>query len=191
MKTVNLLRVDFALIPDDPLFTAVIDASQTITDEYYYNENIIDANTFPPHVSLHICTVPRDRLPQITAHLGKLAVAGLPTLNPIGVEASSGGYVMLSIERSPDIMAMHEAVLDIAAAARGDVAGEKYGNQYTHDLFDPHISLAKVDYNDQSSATKIGQQAAGKLQMNQTRTFDLCDIGERSERWDVLATFCN
>jgi hypothetical protein len=32
VDTVDLVRVDFALIPDDPLFGAVITASQAITD---------------------------------------------------------------------------------------------------------------------------------------------------------------
>jgi hypothetical protein len=55
---VDLVRVDFALIPGEPLFTAVITASQAITTKFHCNANIIDATTFPPHLSLHICTVP-------------------------------------------------------------------------------------------------------------------------------------
>jgi hypothetical protein len=55
---VDLCRVDFALIPDEPLFSGVIDASQAITDEYYDNANVIDEKTFPPHVSLHCTSAP-------------------------------------------------------------------------------------------------------------------------------------
>src|ERR1035438_349321 len=48
MLTADLVRVDFALIPADPLFGAVVTASQVITGEFSYNANVIDARTFPP-----------------------------------------------------------------------------------------------------------------------------------------------
>jgi hypothetical protein len=47
VEKVDLVRVDFALIPDEPLFESVIRASQAIADEFYYSENIIDDKTFP------------------------------------------------------------------------------------------------------------------------------------------------
>lgn len=44
----DLVRVDFALVPDEPLFGSVVCASQAITDEFYYNENVIDDKTGVP-----------------------------------------------------------------------------------------------------------------------------------------------
>ena len=38
----DLVRADFALIPGDPLFSAVIAASQAITDEYRKAEALAD-----------------------------------------------------------------------------------------------------------------------------------------------------
>lgn len=73
MTTVDVVRVDFALIPDDPLFGAVVRANQAITDEFSYNQNIIDENYFPPHLSLLICTVPRDEIDQVVVDLRALA----------------------------------------------------------------------------------------------------------------------
>ena len=113
----ELVRVAFALIPCNPLFDAVIRASQGITDEFYYNANVIDSTTFPPHLSLHICTVPRPALGEVTSALEQLAADALPEITPAGVEPAGGGYVMLNIERSPALMALHEAILDVAARA--------------------------------------------------------------------------
>jgi 2'-5' RNA ligase len=186
---VDLVRVDFALIPDAPLFTGVIAASQAITDEFYYNENVIDDKTFPPHLSLLICTVPRTALPQAIERLDAIVKPGLPELTPTGVEPSYGGYVMLNVERTSDVMALHESVLDIAAEARKGVDSDKYGSQYIRDSFTPHISLAKVDRRDQDAAVAIGKRSIGELSTVRTRAFDLCDIGERSERWEILANF--
>jgi hypothetical protein len=186
----DLVRVDFALIPDEPLFGSVVRASQVITDEFYYNENIIDDRTFPPHVSLHICTVLQDRVQQIVDELGALAgKIDLPDISPLGIEPSHGGYVMLNIERTTEIMVLHEAILELAASAREGVGAGKYGSEYIRDSFLPHLSLAKVDRHDLASATAIGRQAFGSCHPTRARALDLCDIGPRSERWDVLASY--
>jgi 2'-5' RNA ligase superfamily len=191
VETVDLVRVDCALIPDDPLFTAVVEASQAITDEYYYNANIIDTEQFPPHLSLHICTVPRDAIPQITADLAALTAAtGLPDLTPIGVEPTNGGYVMLNIEATAEIRAMHEAILDLAATARKGMDDiDKHSSAYIRDTFVPHLSLAKVERSEQAAAAAIGRRTLGTPGIARSRTLDLCDIGERSERWELLARF--
>lgn len=184
----DLRRIDFALIPDQPLFGDVIEASQAITDEYYDNANVIDEKNFPPHVSLHICTVPSDAVTQLAEGLKALA-RDLPSLVPTGVERSDGGYVMLDIERTADLVALHEAVLELAAAAREGIGGlDKYGSPYIRDLFEPHLSLAKVDYRDQAGAVRIGRATLGTLAPAASRSLDLCDIGERSEQWEILAS---
>lgn len=186
----DLIRVDFVLIPDAPLFESVIDASRAITDEYYYNENIIDDKDFPPHVSLHICTVPSNGIQQVVDELcGLIKRIDLPDINPVGIEPSYGGYVMLIIERTAGLMELHEAVLDLAAAARKGMGADQYGSEYIRDSFMPHVSLAKLDRRDLDSATDIGRRALDHYHPTRTRALDLCDIGFRSERWDVLASF--
>lgn len=185
----DLVRADFALIPGDPLFGAVIAASQAITDEFYYNANIIDDKTFPPHLSMHICAVPRAALSQVSAELQALAAAGLPDIAATTVEPSTGGYVMLSIARTPELMALHEAILGVAARARDGLDGDTFGSAYIRDSFTPHISLAKVDRDDQAEATSIGRRALTRPCTAASRALDLCDIGERSERWEIFATF--
>ena len=189
METVDLVRVDFALIPGNPLFDAVIAASQAITDEFYYNANIIDAKTFPPHLSLHICTIPRAALSQVSATLEPLAAGGLPDITPVAVEPASGGYVMLNIERTPALMALHEATLNAAAQARDSLDGDPFGSPYVRDSFTPHISLAKVDRDDQTEAAAIGRQALSNASSTRSQALELCDIGENSERWSTLAIF--
>lgn len=114
---------------------------------------------------------------------------GLPDINPIEIEPSYGGYVMLKIERTTEIVALHEAVLELAATEREGVDTDKYGSEYIRDSFVPHASLAKIDRRDLTSAADIGRKALGSLYTARTRTLDLCEVGARSERWDVLASF--
>jgi hypothetical protein len=189
VETVDLVRVDFALIPGNPLFENVITASQAITDEFCYNENVIDARTFPPHLSLHICAIPRDSLSQVTSALQPLAMARLPDITPVAVEPARGGYVMLSVERTAGLMALHEAVLSMAAQARDRLDGDRFGSSYIRDSFPPHISLAKLDRDDQAHAVAIGGGVLGNASRVRAQALDLCDIGERSERWEALASF--
>jgi hypothetical protein len=64
----------------------------------------------------------------------------LPDVNPLGIEPSHGGYVMLNVECTTEIMALHEAILELAASAREGVGAEKYGSEYIRDSFLPHVS---------------------------------------------------
>lgn len=185
----DLVRVDFALIPGNPLFNAVITASQAITDEFYYNANVIDAKTFPPHLSLHICSIPRTALHQVTAAVEPLTATGLPDITPIGVEPTRGGYVMLNIERSPVLVDLHEAILDVAARARDGLGADPFGSSYIRDSFAPHISLAKLDRDDQAEAATIGKRTLANASSTRSQALELCDIGENSERWEILASF--
>jgi 2'-5' RNA ligase superfamily len=188
--TLDLVRVDFALIPGSPLFDAVIMASQAVTDQFCCNANVIDATTFPPHVSLHICAVPRAALRQLTVTLEAVAAAGLPAVIPGGVEPASGGYVMLGVQRTPELMTLHEAILAAAAQARASMNdGDPFGSPYIRNRFNPHISLAKVDCSDQMVAAAIGESALRQHSRTESRALELCDIGENSDRWDVLASF--
>jgi hypothetical protein len=188
MQPADLVRVDFALIPDDTLFGAVITASQAITSAFCYNANVVDPTTFPPHVSLLICTIPGAALTAVTADLAALAAAGLPDIAAIKVEASTGGYVMLTIERTPGLMALHEAILGVAARARDGLGGDPFGSPYVRDSFTPHISLAKIDAGDQADAAAIGLRTLGAPRVAHSRELDLCSIGERSDRWEILTT---
>jgi 2'-5' RNA ligase superfamily len=189
VNTVDLIRVDFALIPRNPLFDAVITASQAITDEFCYNANVIDAKTFPPHLSLHICTIPRTALTQVTASLQTAVSAGLPLISPAGVEPAGGGYIMLGIERTPALMTLHEAVLQAAARARDGLGADPFGSPYIRDAFTPHISLAKLDRDDQPEAAAIARLALADASTTPCQALELCDIGAHSERWDTLTSF--
>lgn len=185
----DLVRVDFALIPANPMFDAVVTASQAITDEFYYNANVIDAKTFPPHLSLHICTIPRSALSQVAAAVDPITAAGLPDITPTGVQPARGGYVMLTIERSPVLVNLHEAILDIAAQARDGLGADPFGSPYIRDSFAPHISLAKLDRDDQAEAAAIGKRTLANTSSTRSQALELCDIGQNSERWDILASF--
>jgi hypothetical protein len=189
MLTAELVRVDVALIPADPLFGAVVTASQIITREFSDNANVIDARTFPPHLSLLICTVPRAALAALAADLEALAAAGLPDIAAITVEPSRSGYVMLTVERTPQLLAVQDAILHVAAQARRALDGGPFGSRYIRSSFAPHISLAKVGRGDQHAAVAIGLRTLNCPRTARSRALDLCDIGERSQRWDILASY--
>lgn len=189
MLTADPVRVDFALIPADPLFGAVITASQVITGEFSYNANVIDARTFPPHLSLLICAIPRAAVASVTADLKVLAAAGLPDIAALTVEPSGSGYVMLTVQRTPELMAFQDAILDVATRARSGLGGGPLGRRYIRSSFAPHISLAKIDRNDQSAAVAIGQRTLRVPRIARSQALELCDIGDRSQRWDILASY--
>lgn len=96
---------------------------------------------------------------------------------------------MVSVERTAEIMALHEAILGVSATAWDGLDKDAYGNNSIRECFTPHISLAKVDCYNLSRATDIGRKAFGDWYTTRTRTLDLCDIGPRSERWHLLASF--
>jgi hypothetical protein len=185
----DLVRVDFALLPASPLFDDVITASQSITARFPGNANIIDAKVFPPHLSLHICRVPPTATGQIAAALQRLAAAGLPEIAPLAVEPAGGGWVMLRVERTPALLDVHEAAMGIAARARDGLDSDRHGSRHVRNTFAPHISLAKLGSGDQASAVAIARRHLGGAAAAAAQALELCDIGERSERWDVLASF--
>lgn len=185
----DLVRVAFALIPANPLFDAVVDASQAITNVYASNQNIIDSEIFPPHISLHICAIPAATVGVVTEALERLAENGLPQAVPTGPVATTGGYVMLGIDRTPALLALHEGVTSIAMQARAGLCGDPAGSRYTGGSFSPHLSLAKLAREDQAHATAIAREVLASMSSTACQSLELCDIGERSERWDVLASF--
>lgn len=185
----DLVRVAFALIPANPLFGAVVDASQAITSVYASNQNIIDSKIFPPHISLHICAIPAVTVGAVTEALGRLAANGLPEAVPTGAVATTGGYVMLGIDRTAALLAFHEGVTSIAVRARAGLHGDPAGSRYSGGSFRPHMSLAKLAREDQAHATSIAREVLTGMSSTVCQSLELCDIGERSERWDVLASF--
>lgn len=70
---------------------------------------------------------------------------------------------MLGIERTPVLMDLHEAVLDIAARARDGLDGDPFGSPWIRGSFTPHISLAKIDRDDQAEATVIGLRTSANV----------------------------
>jgi hypothetical protein len=69
---------------------------------------------------------------------------------------------MLIIERTPGLMALHEAILGVAARARDGLGGDPFGSPYIRDSFTPHLSLAKIDRDDQADAAAIGLQTLAR-----------------------------
>ncbi len=124
----NQIRIDIALIPSKLLFSAVIDASQAITQRFR-NNNIIDADRFPPHISLHICTIPNNNLSLFTNDV-VLSNSKIVSLKPTRLSMASSGYIFLEVEKSPAIYKLHERIINISARIRGshfeDLLQEKW-----------------------------------------------------------------
>ena len=207
MSLNDRIRIDVALIPSEPLFSAVIDASQAITKQFR-NYNIIDAEQFPPHLSIHICTIPHDNL-SLFSNDAVILNSSRINLKPICVSMTSGGYISFKVENSTDIHRLHECVIGITAKMRGpgfeeaperkrnywDVKDQKnyavYGNIFVNEKFDPHFSIAKVDPENLSESFKIAQSMLKPMVGRDVSSSQLqiCEIGMHSEKWDTLKRF--
>ena len=200
--TLAPLRVAVVLIPDQPLFQAVINASQAIT-KLFRNQKIIDSETFPPHASLHICTISGGRLKDFAELLRSTFNASLPVLRPTRLRMGSSGYVTLDLDITPQIRELHESTIEAAATIRGigyvddrrtpqwysaeDRANyDRYGNIYVGKKFDFHLSIAKVEAQYHEDAYQIAERELASLGEVKASKFQICDIGMRSEKWVVL-----
>ncbi len=198
----SVLRVAIALVPEAPLFSAIISASQAVTG-LFQNQNIIDAERFPPHASLHICTIPTGRLEDLFRLLRSSITSPHPVLKPLHLKAGSGGYITLQLQITPEIRQLHEASIEAAAQVRGVgyVDGgkqyrkyspedqrnyDKYGNLYVLQKFNLHLSIAKVEIEHQGEAYDVARRALGVLSEVITSNLQICDIGMKSEKWVVL-----
>jgi len=196
------IRVDVTLIPAEPLYSAVINASQAISRQFT-NQNIIDNDTFPPHASLHICTIPKDQLSIFLDMIDHIVEKSLPELVPVEVIKGSAGYISLGLTITPAIRSLHERILSAAATVRGADYQEdpvrlarlppadrqifqKYGSSFVLERFDLHISIAKVVPEHQARAWKIATQVLGTITSIPTSSVQVCDIGMCSEKWIVL-----
>lgn len=197
----DVARFAFVLIPMEPLFSMIIRASKEITDRYH-NDNIIDAHQFPPHISLHICTIQMNAVEDLQHNLTKAAENDVtfPMIETGTVTRGSAGYVGLNVRRTPQLMAAHERVIEAAAVARQGMDEEPrpqrrsrpphqndwlktYGNAFVLDGFEPHFSIAKVRQDDQEAAYQIASELVGCASSVMPSAFQVCDIGMQNERW--------
>ncbi len=200
----DVVRLSFALSPAEPLFSEIIRASQAITDRHE-NSNIIDADRFPPHLSLHICTVPRSSMEEIASTFDGVDPGSfLPRVSLSGVVKGSRGYIHIGAKRTSELMSLHEAVIEIAAKARAPLAAEprspqrgvppgreellqRYGNAYVLDAFDPHFSVAKVPQYDHIEAFGLAEDVLRQLRTEaEMAAFEICDIGMQNEKWEPV-----
>ncbi len=66
---------------------------------------------------------------------------------------------------------------------------DPFGSPYIRGSFIPHISLAKLDRDDQPEAATIGRRALAGSTSATPQALELCDIGQNSEQWKTLASF--
>ncbi len=206
MSEADLIRIAIALAPREPLFSAVIHASQEITQRYD-NANVIDAVTYPPHVSLHICYIPRRVLEVLLESVSHLATGQSHALYLRGlrVERGSKGYVSVRVSRDTELQEMHQLAISAAASVRDGISEplprsfdsyseldkanyRKYGNAYVGAKFDPHISIAKVEPEDQGDAYAIAKHILDGVTEAPVEALQVCDIGPNNEKWEVLTS---
>ncbi len=196
------IRIAVALIPTEPLFSNIIEASQAITRQFQ-NFNIIDKNVFPPHACLHICTISKDKLPHFLKIINQLSNTTFPIFDPSILIKGSTGYISFQLNISPLIRSLHESVLSAALTVRGDdyqedparlarlsvadrLSFQKYGNRFIFDKFNLHISIAKVAQEHQDEAFEIAKTILSTPKATPAAAIQVCDIGMRSEKWIVL-----
>jgi hypothetical protein len=199
--SIEPVRVDAVIVPAEPLFSAVIEASQAVSRRYK-NANIIDAQRWPPHVSLHIGTVPPDRLETLCDAFDELDTDLTPVIVPERLTRRSRGYISLKVTITDELRALHEQVLECFAKARAGfeepIPGwasdsdrdrtwyRRYGNTYIFDRFDAHLSVAKVSRENHDAAHEVASAALGTTAAGKASVFELRDIGPHNERWDLI-----
>ncbi len=185
----------FSLSPSETLWRQIVNASQAISDEFY-NQNEIDDKTFPPHLSLHICTIPTNSVSELQNALSHLWAASKELkLNITGVVAGTSGYVFAGVERTDDLQQLHTAIIECAAEARlpmrspseNESNTDRYGNDYVLDRFEPHFSIAKVDFDEQRDAVDVAKRIVTSGP-SEVRALELVDIDVDNSKWEVLSS---
>lgn len=188
-------RIALALIPGDPHFSAIIKASTAITASYE-NHNIIDELEFPPHVSLLICTVSSEHLDALRERIGEslpsTACSELMYFHRLRKGAS--GYITMDLTITETLADLREWALRTVSTAGGNgesgsqdkIAGERPEHLEMHRPFIPHYSVAKVHPTDQNDAYQIASEALSGVGPAPISAIEVCDIGMRSEKWDVI-----
>jgi hypothetical protein len=140
------LAVDLVILPDPALTAWAIAANRTLTDRRL---PLGDGGGLP-HVSLSMGTIEDHEIDRVADALDALDA---PELVPTAIDTASG-VAVLRIERTPLLVALHEAVMGIELSREVDATMlvgppderavswiRTYPEKAAFERFDPHVTL--------------------------------------------------
>lgn len=195
-----------ALIPKNPIFTQISEASLKIT-QLFDNENIIDNDVYPTHVSLYLGGCNTSQIESVWKILSE-KVSDISIVGRVDrIYSGSYGFMGASVD-GENITKSHEIILGIMEeelkkcmsirphllkrfrrlSKAQQTALMRYGSYHIAGYFRPHFSIAQIDEEDVSAALKISK---GVIQIPQDVVFDavqMIDVGHNNMDWKVLNT---
>lgn len=142
------IAVDLVILPDASLSAWAIAANHTLADRRLP----LGEGSGLPHVSLAMGVIAEDEIERVVRAVEALEPSS-PPLIPIEVDASSGVSV-LRLERTPELMALHEAAMAIELSNEVDASMlvgppderavawiRTYRDKAAFERFDPHVTI--------------------------------------------------
>ena len=198
--------ISFAIvaIPSEPLYSAVAKASMAIT-ERCKNNNIIDNETFPCHISLLISGGNEVVLQEISKDLKDKRFKAKNELMATSIFKGGRGFIGLQVE-GQFIWQLHRAILSLVQKALHDkflirhhliprwarlsdaerTQIRRYGSYHVAGNFDPHFSIAQVEDTNLDQMAELAVQHIKTPQKFSISQLQIVIVGHENERWDVF-----
>lgn len=189
MKTIPC---DIVLLPDEPLATRAIAASQLL--EPFGTLFTLKAGEYYPHASLYMCQVAVDDLPKIEQTLQQVAATvGIFELSAVRYSLGQGfavGYVDPEYIVTDELRSAQEAVIAAINPLRAgmresdiakmkDASGvklenlQKYGFPSVGELFRPHMTLTRLKENQPEALDVLPDVATFSGTFNRLGLFEM------------------
>ncbi len=200
------LSYGIVLIPTEPIFSNISEASLKIT-ENHKNYNIIDNKIFPTHLSVILTGTNREhsniifqKLQETTSEFKCISL----TANNIYL--GKHGYIGVKCNDNSKLKNLCHKIISTCASfhqkhqvfrphiiKRWDTLQEnekkliiEYGTYKLFNNMDFHLSVAMVDSIDQDECFKIAKNTINIPQTFKIEKFQFVDIGHENEKWEVL-----
>lgn len=203
----NKSNLSFAIVltPEKPLRSLIAKASLEIT-QLFDNQNIIDEERFPAHLSLYLGGTNENHVNNLWRKVNRV-IDDFSEISITAIRAStSRGFIKIDCYKSKELMDFVNRILIICKnnhksnpsyrphlLERWNNLSEKkqkdivrYGTYKTSDEFNPHMSIAHVDESNCLHAIVITKNII-KLPLSfAIETLQLVDIGHHNEKWKVI-----
>lgn len=194
-----------AIVPYSPIKDQIASASLAITQRFN-NENIIDNQKFPAHVSLYLGGTDSKFIPSLVQRL-KIDTLQFFSFNYFATQLYKGSRGFIGINCDYDTLSpVIQAVLGSCAELHGKHPRyrphliercphltetrqqllQKYGTYKVGHEIKPHFSVAQVSEIHLDDAFNIANKYIALPQGFKIESFQFVDIGHKNEKWDIL-----
>lgn len=192
-----------ALIPSDPIYSEVSQASLAIT-KLCENRNIIDNKRFPCHLSMILAGTSEPGLEFLREDLLRSVPLRKLNAEATRVYTGSNGFIGVSI-RGSDCQEFHDSLMRsmkrlmahetlirphlkerwprLSPSERASLV--EYGSYHVGNGFQPHLSVAQVDSDELADMTKVAKKTIRVPQSVSFAELQVIDVGHKNEKWEV------